>query len=98
MATAQRSPSSSIPCHSRHSDGALYQSYSFNDVAHSRDLLSSLRFLRQTEDLCDVVLQVGCRSISSHKVVLAASSPYFRAMFTGKCRKDKFMLFKYTYM
>lgn len=58
--------------------------YYFSDVAHSKDLVNALKFLRQDEDLCDVVLRVGSTSISAHKVVLAASSPYFKAMFAGK--------------
>lgn len=57
--------------------------YHFTDVAHSKDLVNGLKFLRQDEDLCDVVLKVGNISISAHKVVLAASSPYFKAMFAG---------------
>jgi len=34
------------------------------------------------------VLRVGSTSISAHKVVLAASSPYFKAMFAGKCSQS----------
>lgn len=60
--------------------------YYFTDVAHSKGLVNALRFLRQDEDLCDVVLRVGGTSISAHKVVLAASSPYFKAMFAGKSK------------
>lgn len=57
--------------------------YHFTDVAHSKDLVNALKFLRQDEDLCDIVLRVGGTNISAHKVVLSASSPYFKAMFTG---------------
>ena len=58
--------------------------YHFTDVAHSKDLVNALKFLRQDEDLCDIVLRVGGTNISAHKVVLSASSPYFKAMFTGE--------------
>lgn len=34
--------------------------------------------------LCDIELLVGSESVSSHKVVLAAVSPYFSAMFLSK--------------
>ena len=71
--------------HSSDSDSSCSSAqYDFTDVAHSKDLVNALRFLRQDEDLCDVVLRVGSTSISAHKVVLAASSPYFKAMFAGK--------------
>ena len=57
---------------------------SYTDVAHPKELLSVLQCLRSHEELCDVVLLVGNSRISAHRAVLAASSPYFRAMFTGK--------------
>ena len=72
--------------HSTDSDNSIASAqYLFNDVAHSKGLVTALRFLRRDEDLCDIVLRVGSTSISAHKVVLAASSPYFKAMFAGKC-------------
>ena len=39
--------------------------------------------IRKHHELCDVVITVGARKIFAHKVILAACSPYFRAMFTG---------------
>lgn len=70
--------------HSGDSDSSAGPQFLFTDVAHSKDLVTALRFLRRDEDLCDIVLRVGSTSISAHKVVLAASSPYFKAMFAGK--------------
>ena len=55
----------------------------FSDVAHPNEILSSLKSMRNHEDLCDVHLVIGSTRIVAHKAVLAASSPYFRAMFTG---------------
>ena len=69
--------------HSADNDSSSAQ-YLFTDVAHSKGLVTALRFLRRDEDLCDIVLRVGSTSISAHKVVLAACSPYFKAMFAGK--------------
>uniref|UniRef100_A0A0K0D475 BTB domain-containing protein n=1 Tax=Angiostrongylus cantonensis TaxID=6313 RepID=A0A0K0D475_ANGCA len=43
---------------------------------------SSLNDLRLSGQLCDIVLVVEGRKINAHKVVLAASVPYFRIMFT----------------
>lgn len=71
--------------HSSDSDsGSTGPQFLFSDVAHSKDLVNALRVLRQDEDLCDILLRVGGTTISAHKVVLAASSPYFKAMFAGK--------------
>ncbi|VDL66452.1 unnamed protein product, partial [Nippostrongylus brasiliensis] len=43
---------------------------------------ASLNDLRCNGQLCDIVLLMEGRKISAHKVVLAASIPYFRVMFT----------------
>ena len=40
--------------------------------------------LRQERQLCDVVIHIGSSEFCAHRVVLAAASPYFRSMFTGK--------------
>ncbi|XP_033644735.1 kelch-like protein 24 [Asterias rubens] len=55
-----------------------YENYALPGV-----VLSSFNEMRQTEDLIDVVLVTEDKQISCHRVVLAASSPYFKAMFTG---------------
>ena len=39
--------------------------------------------LRLQGKLCDVVLEVGDRKFEAHRAILAANSPYFRAMFTN---------------
>lgn len=86
MASSQRSSPLSFAHSSPSSDNDnsfTGPQYYFTDVAHSKDLVNGLKFLRQDEDLCDVVLRVGSTSISAHKVVLAACSPYFKAMFAG---------------
>ncbi|XP_068726109.1 kelch-like protein diablo [Montipora capricornis] len=86
MASSQRSSPLSFAHSSPSSDNTnsfTGPQYHFTDVAHSKDLVNGLKFLRQDEDLCDVVLRVGSTSISAHKVVLAACSPYFKAMFAG---------------
>ena len=60
----------------------------FIDQTHSQFLLNGLSILRQDEELCDVELRAGDTKIFGHKVVLAAISDYFRAMFTGKMEES----------
>ena len=46
-------------------------------------LADSLNALRNDNQLCDICIKVGVRSFNAHKAVLAASSSYFKAMFTS---------------
>ena len=39
--------------------------------------------------LSDVTIRVGSRDFPAHRVILAATSPYFQAMFTSKFQKKK---------
>ena len=60
------------------------------------EFISKLIFLQ----LCDISLRVGVTTLSAHRVVLAAASPYFHAMFNGKCMNiskplNKFFIAKY---
>ena len=56
----------------------------FTDAAHNKELLAVFASLREQEELCDVTLCLGNARISAHRIVLAGSSPYFRAMFTSE--------------
>ena len=38
--------------------------------------------------LCDIQLRSGVMLVSAHRVVLAAVSPYFHAMFNGEDRES----------
>lgn len=44
---------------------------------------STINRMRVNTQLCDVTLACGGEIINAHKVILAASSPYFYAMFNG---------------
>lgn len=56
---------------------------------HPKQTLDTLEALRRCEELCDVVIKVGSKTIAAHRVVLAACSPYFRAMFTGEMAESR---------
>lgn len=56
----------------------------FIDAAHNKDLLAVFSSLREQEELCDITICAGNARILAHRVILAGSSPYFRAMFTSE--------------
>lgn len=47
------------------------------------EAFKAMKVLRDEEKLCDVTIKVQGQDILAHKVVLAASSHYFRSMFAG---------------
>lgn len=57
---------------------------SFVDKSLPKETLECMDQLRRNEELCDVELVVDNQCFRAHRVVLAASSMYFRAMF---CRQ-----------
>ena len=57
---------------------------SFMDKSLPKETLESMDQLRRNEELCDVELVVDSQCFRAHRVVLAATSMYFRAMF---CRQ-----------
>lgn len=57
----------------------------FTDV-HSKEILSTMNSLRKADKLCDVILRVDKKCFPAHRIVLAASSDYFSAMFTNGVR------------
>ncbi|XP_077993440.1 kelch repeat and BTB domain-containing protein 8-like [Glandiceps talaboti] len=66
--------------------------HNFIDVQHLPNVLSGLKEMYEDQDLVDVKLLVDRDEYPCHRVVLAASSPYFRAMFTHdvtESRKDQ---------
>ncbi|XP_016139188.1 actin-binding protein IPP [Sinocyclocheilus grahami] len=55
----------------------------FSSDRHAGLLLAQMNKMRQQSDFCDVRLLVGGRVFGVHKLVLAASGPYFAALFSG---------------
>ncbi|KAI6656850.1 Kelch-like protein 3 [Oopsacas minuta] len=66
------------------SSSCFYQSSVICSQAFSR-----LDEMRKDSLLCDVVLRVDQQDLPAHKCVLAATSPYFRAMFTGNLSESR---------
>lgn len=67
----------------------------FHCLELSGNMQQMLKHLRGKTDLCDVTLVVGEQQFPAHRVVLAASSPYFCAMFTNEhleSRQDRIVL------
>ena len=58
---------------------------------HPKQLLDTLDALRRCQELCDVVIKAGSKTLFAHRVILAACSPYFRAMFTGEMAESRQM-------
>nr|XP_039253596.1 kelch-like protein 3 [Styela clava] len=52
-------------------------------------LMTSLDSLREQNILCDFDVKVGDKSFRAHRCVLAASSGYFKAMFTSKMKESR---------
>ncbi|XP_077981153.1 kelch-like ECH-associated protein 1 [Glandiceps talaboti] len=68
-------------------DGAFI----FKVEQHHDEAFQVMNELRYNRHLCDVTIQVDSKEFYAHKVVLASSSPYFKAMFTSgysECAKD----------
>lgn len=60
------------------SDHGIYSS-----DRHAGLLLAQMNKMRLHSDFCDVRLLVGGQVFGVHKLVLAASGPYFAALFSG---------------
>lgn len=66
-------------------DGSMH----FTIMKHPKEALEVMSILRRSKKLCDITLVAGEDKILAHKIVLAASSPYFRAMFTSGMREEE---------
>ncbi|XP_071964413.1 kelch-like protein 24 [Antedon mediterranea] len=64
-------------------DSCDYQNYAFPE-----NLQTAFCEMRQNEDMIDVSLCVGDHEFRCHRTILAAGSPYFRAMFTNNLREN----------
>ncbi|XP_036895389.1 actin-binding protein IPP isoform X2 [Sturnira hondurensis] len=61
---------------------------SFSSDKHAQLILAQINKMRNGQHFCDVQLQVGKETFQVHRLVLAASSPYFAALFTGGMKES----------
>ncbi|XP_076040286.1 kelch like ECH associated protein 1 [Oratosquilla oratoria] len=54
-----------------------------------RDAFQNMMLMKSNQMLTDVKLEVGQEIFHAHKIILAAASPYFKAMFTGGLRESE---------
>lgn len=54
---------------------------------YARETMKNLFMMRSHHMLTDVVLEVKSELFHAHKCILAAASPYFKAMFTSGLRE-----------
>ncbi|KFO20880.1 Actin-binding protein IPP [Fukomys damarensis] len=60
----------------------------FSSDKHAQLILAQINKMRNGQHFCDVQLQVGKETFNVHRLVLAASSPYFAALFTGGMKES----------
>ncbi|KAM9833353.1 kelch-like protein 3 isoform X3 [Syngnathus typhle] len=89
-------PSVDVPSHPMcHAEPEEEESMAANGTTltfnhtHMRKAFQLMNDLRKKKMLCDVQLVAGHVTVAVHRVVLAASSPYFCAMFTGDMSESK---------
>ncbi|XP_047134904.1 kelch-like protein 20 [Hydra vulgaris] len=61
----------------------------YSSQTYPKSLLTMLDNLLKCNELCDIDIRVGSRRFRAHKVVLAACSSYFRAMFTREMAEQR---------
>lgn len=54
--------------------------------SHAKSILNAMNSLRKSNTLCDITLRVENADFPAHRIVLAACSDYFCAMFTSEVR------------
>lgn len=60
----------------------------FSSDKYAQLILAQINKMRTGQHFCDVQLQVGKETFKVHRLVLAASSPYFAALFTGGMKES----------
>lgn len=61
----------------------------FEAKSHWKDSFKVLHQLYESQEMCDVEIQVGKKSFKCHRIVLACASLYFRAMFKSEMAESR---------
>ena len=69
------------------SGGRLDQEVVYEPEDHMSEALKLCSDMKAQDELCDVVILANETRFPAHRVILAAFSPYFRAMFTGNMKE-----------
>ena len=56
----------------------------YGDACHPLVAFEKMNEMRKSGQLCDIILHVSNTDLAAHKVVLAATSAYFSAMFNSE--------------
>ncbi len=59
--------------------------------SHAKSILNAMNALRKSNTLCDITLRVEGTDFPAHRIVLAACSDYFCAMFTSEVTHTLYM-------
>lgn len=59
--------------------------------SHAKSILNAMNALRKSNTLCDITLRVEGTDFPAHRIVLAACSDYFCAMFTSEVTNTLYM-------
>ena len=83
-----KNPSSELLSNNVCSQAAEPKRPPYRNVSHPVKVVDGMNAMRIAGLLCDVTLVAENLEIPAHKMVLAACSPYFYAMFTGFTERD----------
>lgn len=62
--------------------------FKFKEENFTGRFFKSLHEFRSDQSFCDISIRIDNRTIQAHRIVLAASIPYFRAMFNANMMEN----------
>lgn len=62
--------------------------FKFKEENFNGRFLKSLHGFRLDKSFCDIIIRIDGKTVQAHRIVLAASIPYFRAMFNSNMMEN----------